>query len=250
MHTFQRQSGLVLALLLSLSATIAHAHGRPQHPPGWVTTNLLGSNFSLSPGETRSLSLDGYRNVQKIFVQVESQRYPATFEVIANGDVKGTVYVPATDPSYVVTIGETAHSLEFRHTSGAGTLHIFNVKALVSNAAYSPRRSGGWLSPDRSEDVATLAYTAIEAINQIEPQVVSADFDKYLLPIKKAAGRTYASARGRGDMSRKTVANLEALQASIGLAGPYLETLMSADSVFDLTTELLAVAERIDDLLQ
>jgi hypothetical protein len=47
------------------------------------------------------------------------------FDVVVNGDVKGTVYVPGRDPSYFVTIEDSADSIEL--VSRGGTTIISRI---------------------------------------------------------------------------------------------------------------------------
>ena len=63
--------------------------------------------------------------------QAEGYYGDSTFEVVVNGDTKGTVRVPGRDPSYVVTVGEVTSSIQFRQTAG-GNAHIRSVLAVES----------------------------------------------------------------------------------------------------------------------
>ncbi|MEK6705273.1 MAG: hypothetical protein AABZ06_05750 [Bdellovibrionota bacterium] len=99
---------------------------------GVQTVELLSGSLHLDEAEMKSVRLGGTTAIQKLFVQAEAYRSDATIEVIVNGEVKGTLYLPARDPSYVVTIADTAGSIEFRHVRG-GRVQIRSVRAVISN---------------------------------------------------------------------------------------------------------------------
>ena len=69
-------------------------------------------------------------NIKKLIVTTIGLGADATFDVVVNGDVKGTIFAPKYDPSYVVTIGEETRSIEFVSRSG-GTAEISRVLAVV-----------------------------------------------------------------------------------------------------------------------
>lgn len=105
--------------------------GYPSSGNGLTTIDLLDHSISLSEGETKTLSTRGRRYVESIIVQADARWNDTTIEVIANGKVKGTIYIPRRDPSYVVTIAEEVDSILLRFVSG-GTATIRDIKATAS----------------------------------------------------------------------------------------------------------------------
>ena len=64
-------------------------------------------------GETKSIYLGETREIKKLIISAEGIRKDAMFNVVVNGEVKGTIYVPGRDPSYHVTIEDSASQIEF-----------------------------------------------------------------------------------------------------------------------------------------
>lgn len=89
---------------------------------------LRSGSMTMNNGDMRQVLLDQPRYIQKIFVQAEGRYRDAIVEVVVNGQVKGTIHLPATDPTYVVTIADTASTIELRMTSG----HTVVVKSVLA----------------------------------------------------------------------------------------------------------------------
>ncbi len=218
------------------------------------TINLNVTPFYLYSGETRTVSLgNDWRYVQKIFVQASgANSQSATFQVVANGDVKGTIYVPGRDPSYVVTIGETTNSIQLQHVSG-GTAYIQSITVVrdcrpVSSVPTEPYYSDySW--PARNE-ASALARRAITIVNQLQPYANYDEFGVYLLPIKKAAARAYAAAEARGSVSFTVHEHLRILKAQIDYAALYVDETFERSAVFELVIELKSLGDRLDMLLR
>jgi hypothetical protein len=211
------------------------------------TVDLWGGHFVLSRGETESVQLDGFRHVRKVIVQAEGlDSLGGSFEVIVNGDVKGTVYVPGQDPSYVVTVESAASSIQFRH-SGGGRIAIRNVKAVQS--LYGVDAATSHAPFMARNEAAGLARKAIALVDELENYANYNEYGTYLLPIKVAAGQAYAVASARGELSQKTRTSLLRLRAEIEAARAYLTTAFQRNAAFDLCVELLSVSERLDQIL-
>ena len=82
------------------------------------TTDAISRPFTLTGGTTEQVRLNGSRYIKKLIISAEGIRSDAMFDVVVNGDVKGTVYVPGRDPSYFVTIEDEADSIEFVSRNG------------------------------------------------------------------------------------------------------------------------------------
>jgi len=237
--------------LLSLAVLLPAPHmpyGSHSCWPHWETVTAHGSWFSVYPGQTQSLDLDGVRHVQNVIIRAHADSYTAgQFEVLVNGDVKGTVYVPGEDPTYVVTVAETASSIEFTNISG-GTVDFQGVQAVQSSWSGYPTPTPGSLRGD--SNVVDIAQDAIEITEQFETYVLPQEYQQYFLPIKKVAGRLMVYDMGRGDLSSKTAAAMVALRDQIDYAQGFLDQSMERDATFDLSVSLMTLRERIDDLIK
>ena len=211
----------------------------------------IAGEFFLGEGQTISIDLFGPKRVQKIYIQAEGVRSDASFEVIANGDTKGTVHVPGRDPSYIVTIADTTNTIQFRHING-GTVHVRDVRALMSDEVVAapttpvttaPAPHGGtpvvgssetydWIRHGNNQ-AASLADEAIGLVNALEPYATSGEFTSYLLPIKKVAARAYARHR-RNDLSERVKVRMTELKTAILNAAAYLDHAFEQDAAFDL----------------
>jgi len=230
------------------------------------TYSLSDSDFHLDPGEMETINLSGWRYVKKIYVRAAgASNIDGTFEVVANGDIKGTIYVPGKDPLYVVTIGEVIRSLQFRHVSG-GKARIFNVKATMSDRVQKIRPiendifandsiccGGNAEAPldhfPAGNLASKVARRAITLVDKLEGFANYKEYGVYLLPIKKSAGRAYAVSTARGVLSRVTRQSLLVLKRQIEFACPYLDEAFERDHVFNLAVELMSLGEQINELL-
>ena len=82
------------------------------------TTDAIQGAFTLYAGTTQQVRLNGARHIKKLIISAEGIRNDAMFDVVVNGDVKGTIYVPGRDPSYFVTIEDYTDSIEFVSRNG------------------------------------------------------------------------------------------------------------------------------------
>jgi hypothetical protein len=90
------------------------------------TADILTHTVRLESGTTKQIRLpNGGQYIKKLIISAEGLRNDAMFEVVVNGDVKGTVYVPGRDPSYFVTIEDSTDSIEL--VSRGGTALISRI---------------------------------------------------------------------------------------------------------------------------
>lgn len=82
------------------------------------TTDALRGPVTLYSGTTQQVRLNGARYVKKLIISAEGIRNDAMFDVVVNGDVKGTIYVPGRDPSYFVTVEDYTDSIELVSRNG------------------------------------------------------------------------------------------------------------------------------------
>lgn len=89
------------------------------------TRDAISYQIRLESGTTQQIRLNGGQYIKKLIISAEGLRNDAMFDVVVNGDVKGTVYVPGRDPSYFVTIEDSADSIEL--VSRGGTAIISRI---------------------------------------------------------------------------------------------------------------------------
>lgn len=225
-----------------LFAQMAFAYGNIN-----FETLELGS-VTVANSETQSLSLGQARYIKNLVIQAEGIGSASTIEVMVNGQIKGTIYAPGSDPSYVVTVAETAGSIEFRHRAG-GTMRVSSVVATVSEWRGRPSHGYGHPIYGREDEVRELAERALVALEDLKSFTQPSDEALYLFPIKKQAGFVIVYTDARGSHSQKATLALEALQNQIDFSKSYLEGLLQTDEAFDAVVELLTVRESIEELL-
>jgi hypothetical protein len=228
------------------TATLVAISSTAQASPDFETIRLGGS-FTVSDSQTQSIALDGPRYVRNIVVQAQGYGTDSTIEVMVNGRVKGTIYAPGRDPSYVVTIAETARSIEFRHRTG-GAMRILDVMGTVSTWRGNPGNHEGGFRGSKDQ-VIQLALSAMRQVEILRNYSLPEDEMAYLFPIKKNAGLVYVMSTAHGDLSRKTIQQLLVLSDQIDFANRYLSQLMQQDGAFNAVVDLLTVRESIQDLL-
>ncbi len=94
-------------------------------PSASRTRDAISYTIRLESGTTQQVRLQGGQYIKKLIISAEGLRADAMFDVVVNGDVKGTVYVPGRDPSYFVTIEDSADSIEL--VSRGGTALISRI---------------------------------------------------------------------------------------------------------------------------
>jgi hypothetical protein len=100
-------------------------HGGIETRQASRTTDAIRYAIRLESGTTQQVRLNGEQFIKKLIISAEGLRNDAMFDVVVNGDVKGTVYVPGRDPSYFVTIEDSADSIEL--VSRGGTAIISKI---------------------------------------------------------------------------------------------------------------------------
>jgi len=232
-----------------------------------METISLERGFHLNQGEMRSITVNhrDWRYVKNLHLQVEASGSSAWISVSANGTKKGNFLVPASDPAYLVTIGESVRTIEITNTGG-GRVFVRDLKAVV--ARLTPRHGddlnddnlfdfdytpGAYPEIDRffeRNEATSLSRAAILIVKVLngfadpETEVVP-----YLLPIKIAAGRVLYIAESRGVLGAEVRPALEALVAQIVFAKPYTDSLLKKDATFELGIRLLALKEKIKDII-
>lgn len=238
---------LFFSLFLSL---VSHPGLFADDSDRWKEVTLSNSSFTLDAGKSAVLNLDGWRHVRKLYVEAQGATSSGgMMEIVVNNDVKGTIYVPGTDPTYVVTVEETAERVTFRHTSG-GSIRVFSVKALQSDhpVPVTPPVSP---APTPQQGIASfLAHRSAQLVDTLRPFCDPAtEYVQYLLPIKSTAGRAMAIASVHGDLSAKTRDAMLIVAKQIESADALISQLMRKDQTYQMAIDLLATKYAIYDKL-
>lgn len=234
----QNVPSLILAALVFALPTLSRAEAKTEVIP-------LPSNFVVEAGQTLSVPLSLARRIESLTIDALGVRGDSMIEVVVNGQVKGTIYAPGRDPSYVVTVNEYTNSIEFRHLSGS-SMAISKILAVTGSwqAPYWPIQSG-----PTGREVKELAAVTLDAIGNLRLDATEADDKAYLFPIKRSAGLVFVMANAHGPISNQVKAELESLAVKIEDAKPYLDQRRQKDENFDHVVTLLTIRESILDLL-
>jgi hypothetical protein len=164
------------------------------------------------------------------------------FEVIVNGLVKGTIHVPGHDPKYIVTIADETRTFTLRHISG-------NKANISSFKVFFESSHGGSHLPANHQDAANVSRKIIRKMSDLQPKVTASEFQTYLLPIKIAAGHSYAIATASGDLSKRLADSLIILQTQFHSAKAFFDSCLSNDQLFDLSVESLELMYSLDEMI-
>lgn len=203
-------------------------------------------NFIIEVGESKSIQLPQPKRIRKLVIDAQGVTTNSMIEVVVNNEVKGTIFAPGADPVYVVTVGEIASQITFRHLSG-GAMQVLRVQS-ATNVWTAPDWS--LVTPEQSGAmVRDLATVAIETVENLKMNVDPKDFADHLLAIKIAAGRVFVMTNGHGPVSDQAKAAMVAMSQAIKSANSFLSDLLSRSETFEDAVTLLTVREATDDLL-
>jgi len=206
--------------------------------------DLLVQPVTLTEGETRSLALPQTSFVHKLFIQAEGVGSAGAYaEVSAEADVKGTLYMPGSDPHYVVTVEARTRSIEV--TSLRGRTRLLAVKAFLS-----PDGQPEEFPTSFHSKMGKYSYEIIQLADALERYSSYPDLGEFLLPAKKKAAVSYAVAEAQGDLSGVARPYYEQLLASLDHATPYFHRMLELEEATELTVRTLAVRERVRSLLK
>lgn len=240
--------------LMLLSIAVLGTINAGAAPSGYEKVNLISWNIDLRPGESQTVQVPGgWRQMRKLFVTAHSYYGDATLQVYANGDEKARFFVPRTDPYYVVNVDETTSQVTLKNYRGSGTIR---VTALEAELSYYPVPPVVPVPPHPPiafpslNEAADLARTGVHLVDALRPYAdPETEYIKYLLPIKRVAGRTLAMANAHGVGSIHVRQALQALAQQIQFADQYIEMTLKKEAPFDLAVQLLSLRDKIRDWL-
>ena len=246
MNKTVRSMCVVLALSMTPTsfATAQVDLSRPLQYKQRYETVSVSNGFTVNEAQTKSISLGGPRKVKSLIVQAEGVYRDSTIEVMVNGEVKGTIYAPGSDPSYVVTVADVTRSIEFRYRTG-GSMRILQVYAVMSD--FVSEQTDMSFSIGDASQVTKIAQLTIQKIAALQPYVSSEIYNEFLFPIKKSAGYVYVMSSAHGNLSKDTVARLVNLMDQIDYAKPALDELIQRDGSFNTVVDLLTIRETLHD---
>jgi hypothetical protein len=215
----------------------------------WQSIDLIDSSITVQSGGLQSLNLKSVVHIQKLLIQAESGgRGDALFDVIVNGDVKGTIHVPGHDPTYVVNVNQAASSIQFRMLQG----HEATIRRVMAVVTQNPSRAQFANGPIALADlnvITSIALRAIEITHQIENHATPLEMNGYVLPMRASAGRLYAVAAGRGPYSSHVYNAALDFLLRVDAAKPFIDGLMQRSAAFEVMVELLSLRAGLDDLI-
>ena len=95
---------------------------------------LGGGSLNLYAGTTKTVKLGEAVYIKKLIIQAEGvHRDGAIFDVVVNGDIKGTIFVPGRDPSYFVTVEDVASQIQLISRSG-GEARIRQILVIITDS--------------------------------------------------------------------------------------------------------------------
>jgi hypothetical protein len=204
--------------------------------------DMVREPLTLERGATTTLPLNMLRHVNYLEIDAYGVGGEGMFEVIVNGQVKGTIHVPGQDPKYVVTIADQTRNLVLRHISGQKA----RVTALKVYFTASDNHSH---LPPSQQDAAMLSRDIINKMSQFQALISVDDFQAHVLPIKIAAGHSYAIATASGDLSKRLAEALGILQVQFRESKSFFDACMSQDRLFDLSVQALELKYRLDEMV-
>lgn len=213
---------------------------RFEQPTEKVT--LISSVTSIPTHDQVSISLNDWRVIRSIDIDVEAIGSDARLEVIVNGITKASLFVPGYDPHYFVTIADGARSIELRHVSG-GRIKVSRLVATLQKKS-SSQRQGSF-----SSKAAESSIDIIANINEFSARVSSQDYRLYLSPVKIRAGRVYAKATASGDTNTSLNMLMTELLSQMEASAPFIDRCLTSDGLFDVATEYLKNQYELDELL-
>ncbi|MDH4466535.1 MAG: hypothetical protein QE271_00635 [Bacteriovoracaceae bacterium] len=95
-----------------------------QFPSGLIE---IITNTVLRDGEYKQIFLPRFMFVSKIYISARGMNSNAQFDVMVNGDIKGTIFVPGRDPLYIVNVSTSTNSIELRSLMGSAEIISLKV---------------------------------------------------------------------------------------------------------------------------
>ena len=194
-----------------------------------------------------SLSLGDTYFVENIHVKAQSaNRWDSQGQVMVNGKVKGTVYVPGVDPDFTVTVRENTSTVEFR--TDKNSIRYLQVIAWV-RPIERPRYHRHYGHAYNSQ-IAKFSNHVLALVDALIPYTNPQDQIDFLMPLRKAAIQALAIAEARGDASGSARPHFYALLEKLDHADSYLDEQAEITAIYELVLAVKIDRERIRRSLQ
>lgn len=210
------------------------------------TITIMDTTRIVNHGETASIQVPGRPFIHKLLIQAEGAgRNDAYAEVMVNGDIKGTLYLPGRDPHYVVTVAETSGSIEISMVQGAG--RFLSIKAVVSNSDEDTWKP----IPDHYKSrIGRISSEIIQITNYLDRFTSFPDYQTHLLPLRRASALALAYAESRGDLSQTARPFYEAVVDVLDSSEDYFQRSLEVPQMQDGVIRLMTLREKLKVLLQ
>jgi hypothetical protein len=230
------------AVLGAAAIFAAHAQGQELAGAKEMVT-LIGQQTSLPTTGVFSVPLNDWREVQALDIDVEAIGSDATLEVLVNGEVKASIYIPGHDPHYFVTVKEATRSVELRYVTG-GRIVINRMVASLTPTHSQPFPGGSY-----SSKAAALTLKIIANCNDFASVASSSDYTAYISPVKIKAGRAYAKATASGDIDSQLQVLLQQLLTQMQSNATFIDSAMRNDASFQIAVDFLTLEDTLDEVM-
>jgi hypothetical protein len=203
---------------------------------------LAGQAITVEVGKSVTLDLGMSRRVDHVEIDAFGVGGNGMFEVVVDGQVKGTIHVPGQDPKYIVTIAEETRHFVLHHLSG-------NKARVTSFKVFFEQDDGGSHLPPSHQDAANISRNIINKMSSFQSKISADQFQTYILPIKVSAGHSYAIATASGDLSNRLAQSLRVVQVQFRKAKPFFDSCMNVDALFDLSVQSLELMYQLDEMM-
>lgn len=199
-----------------------------------------------SAGQTLEYKLDKSTYVEKLLISAEGASSFAIADVYADGEFVSRMGVPGRDPDYPVVIRKKVSSVIVKFQ---GSIKITDMRAYIDEGNFHEGR----MDEIRNGDDRTpegLAETTLSVVGILQDEVSMANFQKYLLPLRKAALKLAASGGGRSFLSGNTRTKAIILINEIKKVDAYLEHLAENRNKVEAVQTLMFVKERLESIYE
>jgi hypothetical protein len=230
---------LALMALFTIQAANAQSFGSSEvreislrHKTGWYSTGSTLVHHFPKPAyvERMLISAEGYRNFAKAFVYED-------------GDMISLLGVPGRDPDYPVVVRKTVSAIVLKFEGDVRILD-FRIYAGGSNEdGFNP------INPHQLDTPAELGRAVIQVIASLQSTVSPANFNQFLLPLRKSALVLSAKGQARPLLSDNTQRQARVIIAQIEAAESFLLNTLGTSAYYtDHVQTLLFVKEKLQSM--
>lgn len=233
---------LLLFILVGLGTffpAFAHQNSGNLTPIYLVRHNMV---VSFERGVV-SLSLGDTYFVENVQIKAQSaNRWDSQGQVMANGKIKGTVFVPGVDPDYTVTVRENTSTIEFRtDKNSVRYLQVIAYVRPIDRPQYHRDYGHAYNS-----QIARFSNHVLKLVDALIPHSHPQDQIDYLMPLRKVAIQALAIAEARGDASGSARPYFYALLETLDAIEPFLDDKAEITAVYELVLAVKMDREKFD----